>query len=140
RDNEAELVGILARAIQKCASIDVIVGGIIEPSGSSLARDAVALDIAQMRARRAEIAAKEARVACLDDNAPAAGRDQASGGAHAPAHAAPWRRGRDMAPVARGADAGLARVLEHARGVAQLVRAAAVTDAAARVLVVVADH
>ena len=54
------------------------------------------------------VAADNARVARLDDDAPTAGSDQAGGGAHAGAHAAGEGGGRDVASLPHGADAGFA--------------------------------
>ena len=78
---------------------------VVEPAGLALAGDAVALDVAQVGARRAEVAGPLAGVARLDDDAAAAGRDQAGAGEHARRHAAPPRArrgcGRAAAPCRR---------------------------------------
>ena len=91
--------------------------GIVEPAGIALAGDAVAQDVPQVRPRRAEVAGDDARVARLDDDAPAAGRDQTGGGATPGAHAALGRWGR----------CGL--LPPHGRRLARLAEARAARDA-----------
>src|SRR5581483_6933354 len=67
--------------------------------------DAVADDVFEMRACRAEIAADDACVARLDDDAPAAGCDESGSGAQSSAHAALRGRRRDVAALPQCAGA-----------------------------------
>ena len=97
RDDEAELMRVGLRAVEKGQTVGVVAGGVIELAGLALARDAIALDVVEMGAGGAEIAAGDGGVARLDDDAPAAGSDQAGGGAHARPHAAPHGAGLDVA-------------------------------------------
>ena len=89
RDDEAELVRVVLRALEEGVAIGIITVRVVEPSGLAVAGDAVALDVAQMGACRAEVAGPLARVARPDDDAAAAGRDQAGAGEDARRHAAP---------------------------------------------------
>ena len=54
--DEAELMRVMLGALEEGLAVGVIAGSVIEPTGIALARDAVALDVAQVRTRRAELA------------------------------------------------------------------------------------
>ena len=73
RDDEAELVRVVARAAEQLGRIDIVVRGIVELARLALARGAVAQDVLQVRAGGAEIAARDARVAGAHDDAAGAG-------------------------------------------------------------------
>ena len=86
---------------------------VIELTWSSVAGDAIALDIAKVGTRRAEIAAGDPGVARLDDDAAAAWRNQSAGRPHPGAHAAAEAARCDVAGLPPGARAGLAALAQH---------------------------
>ena len=67
--------------VEEGGAIRLIVGGIIEVTGQTIAGDTVAQNVLDVGAGGAEVAADDPGVARLDDDAAAAGRDQAGGGA-----------------------------------------------------------
>src|SRR5262249_7043926 len=75
RDNEAELMRILRGALEECLSSGLVGDGIIEAPRIALAGDAVALDVAQVRTRCAELTGSLARIARPDDDAACAGHE-----------------------------------------------------------------
>jgi hypothetical protein len=87
-DDEAELVRVLLGPVQEGAAVDVVAVGIVEPAGGALARDAIAHDVLHVRPGRTQVAGDNARVARLDDDAPASWSDEAGGGPGTGAHAA----------------------------------------------------
>src|SRR5262245_12196373 len=76
RHNEAKLVRIVFGALKKGMAVGIVTGCVIEPTRITLAGDAVALDVAQVRARCSELAALLACVARLDDDAACTGYEQ----------------------------------------------------------------
>ena len=109
-------------------------------AGVALPGDAVPQDVLDVGARGAEVAAHDPGVAGLDDDAPAAWRNEAGGGTHAGAHAALERRGRDVASLPQGANAGLAGLAEDTRRVLERVRSPRVAHAPCLGLEVVLRH
>ena len=87
-DDEAELVRVLLGPVQEGAAIGVVPVGIVKPAGGAFARDAITNDVFDVRPCRAEVAGDDARVACLDDDPPGAGRHETSGCPQAGTHAA----------------------------------------------------
>ena len=104
--------GSFSERSRKAPPSSVIAGRVVETARRTFAGHAVAHDVLEVRPRGAEVAGNDARVARLDDDAPAAGRDQAGGGAHAGAHAALGRRRRDVASLPQRAGAVLCRPAE----------------------------
>src|SRR5262249_26025593 len=113
----------LLRASEKRRRVDVVNGSVVKVRGCTLARDAIALNVAQVCACSIEVACKKTGVACLDHDSPASWSDQASGGTHAGGHAQARRIWRDVAPAPAAAQPCLARVCDHAVNVAQPARA-----------------
>ena len=83
----------------------------------------------QVRPRRAEVAGDNARVARLDDDPPAAGRDETGGGPNTGAHAALGGGRRDVAALPQRAGAVLAGLPEHERGVTLRAGSPGIADA-----------
>src|SRR5262245_11879521 len=75
RDYEAKLMRILRGALEEGISIGLVGDRIIEAPRIALAGDAVALDVAQVRARCAELTGSLARIARPDDDAARAGHE-----------------------------------------------------------------
>jgi hypothetical protein len=140
RDDEAELVRVVLRALKEGAGIGIITMGVIEPSGLAGACGAVALDVAQMGACRADVARPLARVPRPNNDAPAAGRDQAGAGEDARRHAAPPRARQDVAPLPHRAGAGFASLLENALRCAKIAPAFRLANATQLGLEVVGGH
>jgi len=84
--------------------------------------------------------ANDPRVARLDDDARAAGRDQAGGSADTGAHAALGRRRRDVACLPQRAGAVLSSLSKHQGGVAPRPGAARILDASEVGVEVVSGH
>lgn len=72
RDDEAELVAIADRLFEESLAIGCVGVRAIQLAGIALAGDAIALDVAQMRAGRAATLARQPHQPGLDDCAPAA--------------------------------------------------------------------
>ena len=140
RDDEPELVRVLPGAVEEGRAIRLVVRGVIEMAGDALAGDAIAQDVLEVGAGGAEVAADDPGVARLDDDAAAAGRDQAGGGADAGAHAALESGGRDVAFLPQGADAGFAGLAEDPRRMLEQARAPRVAHATELGLEVVLRH
>ena len=73
RDDEAELVAIAGAAFEERLAVGLVDRRVIEAARFSFPGDAVALDVAQVRPRRAEIAALEPNHPGLDDDPPPPG-------------------------------------------------------------------
>jgi hypothetical protein len=84
--------------------------------------------------------ANDPRVARLDDDAPAAGRDQAGGGTHPGTHAALGRGRRDVTSLPQRAGAMLSCLAKHERGVALSPRAPRIANASELGIEVVLGH
>ena len=117
-DDEAELVRVLLGPVQKGAAVHIVGVGIVETTGSAFAGDAITNDVLHVRPRRAEIAGDDARVARLDDDPPAAGRNETGGGAQACSHAALGGGRRDVAALPQRPGAVFPGLPEHERGMA----------------------
>ncbi len=74
RDDEPELMAVTLAAPQEGIAVGPVVGSIVEVAGQALARDAVALQVAQMRSSRGCAPPGELDHARLDDDAAAGGR------------------------------------------------------------------
>ena len=118
-DHEPELVGVLLRPVQEGFTIDVIAVRIVKAPGGGLTGHPVADDVLEVCPCRAKVTANDARVAGLDDNASASGRDQPCGRAHAGTHAALGRGRRDVASLPQRAGTMLSCLPEDESGVAQ---------------------
>ena len=76
RHDESELVAVAFAAVEKRPAVGLVARRVVEPARLVLFRDAIALDVIEMRARRCDSAALELDDARLDDNA-ARGRAEA---------------------------------------------------------------
>jgi len=128
-DDEAELVRILLGPVQERGAIRVIRVGIVEPAGGAFARDPVANDVLDVRPRRAQVAGDNARVARLDDDAPAPGGDETGGGPRTGAHAALGGGRGDVAALPQYAGATLSGLPEHESRMALCSGAPRIADA-----------
>src|SRR5262245_9305093 len=116
-NNEAELVRIVCRSVEKGSAIDVLARSIIEPARPTVPRNAIAQDVPQVCLCRAKPAARDGRVASLHDNAAAIRRDKAEGGAHAGTHPTPEACGRNPVSPLQRAAAVFAGFAQYAGGV-----------------------
>ena len=90
RDDEAELMAVAVAALQKFLAVGLIARGVVELAGLALPRDAIALDIFEVRLRRADPLTLELDDPCLDDHAtPAGGPPAPHRRARPPSAAAP---------------------------------------------------
>ena len=108
--------------------------------GLAITRDAIALDVFEMRASGAEITTGDRCVARLDDDAAAAGGDQTGGGAHTRPHATLHGARLDVAFRPRCRKTGAAGLTEDLLFQAGLPRPASVTDASRSGCEVVVYH
>src|SRR5262249_33888807 len=99
---------------------------IVEPPGLALTGDAIALDVAQMRARGAEITTTLPSVPGANNDAPTASRDQAGVGEHARCHAASTRPRQDVAALPHEPRTRFGSMLNKAFGGAEVRRPFAV--------------
>src|SRR5690606_13450414 len=83
RHDEAELMRVVLRALEESSAINIIALCIIQPSSFSLTGNTIALDVFDVRSRRAHIASDDARVTSLDDDAAATWCDETGGGTDA---------------------------------------------------------
>jgi hypothetical protein len=113
RDHEAELVRVANGAIEEGGAIGMVAIGVIELAGVAFAGDAIALDVTEVGASSAEIAGGDARVARLDDDAPATGRNDAGARLETNTHATAELRWLDVTSRPRAAHAGLTGLPEH---------------------------
>src|SRR5262245_62344412 len=68
RNDEAKLVRVVLRTIEKGGSVDVVTGGVVEAAWRALACHAVAYDVFEVRPGCAEIAARYPGIPRLDDD------------------------------------------------------------------------
>src|SRR5581483_10871831 len=139
-DHEAELVRVLLGPVQESPRMHVVARRPIETARGSLAGDAAADDVLEMRACCAEIAADDARVARLDDDTPAAGRDEPRRGAQSSAHAALGGRRRDVAALPQRTGALLAGLPKDQSSMALGARPPRIADAAELHIEVLLGH
>src|SRR5690606_7226706 len=100
-------------ALEEGSAIDVVALPIVQLPHLSLTGHPIALDVFEMRTRRAHIARCYARVARLDDDPATAWRDETGGRAHTGTHP-PFRHRRcDVAALPHGACAGASGLSEH---------------------------
>ena len=69
RDDEAELMAVTLAALQKILAVRLVARRVIEPAGLALPRDAIALDISEVRLRRADPLTLKLDDPRLDDDA-----------------------------------------------------------------------
>src|SRR5262249_8865003 len=106
--------------VQEGTHIGIVAMRIVEPPGLALTGDAIALDVAQMRASGAEITTTLPSVPGANNDAPTAWRDQASVGEHARCHAASTRPRQDVAALPHEPRTRFGSVLKNAFGGAQV--------------------
>ena len=68
RDDEAELVAVAGAAFEERLAVRLVARGVVEFARLTFSGDTVALDIAQVRPRRAEIGPLEPNHPSLDDD------------------------------------------------------------------------
>ena len=129
RDDEAELVRIVLRAVEERVAVGLVAGGVVELPRSAVAGDAVALDVAQVGLGRAEVAGVLAGVACPHDDPAAAGRHDAGAREQARRRTAPARVGSDVAALPHDAGAGPSGLREDPPGRGEVGAPSAVADA-----------
>jgi hypothetical protein len=112
RDDEPELVRIALRAVEEGSAVGLVAGGIVELARSPVAGDAVALDVAQVRLGRAEVAGNLAGVACAHDHPPVPRRHDARAGEQPRRRAAPSCVPSDVAALPHDAGTGPASLRE----------------------------
>src|SRR5262245_47617535 len=110
--------------------IGIVAGGIVEPAWTSLAGDTVALDVAQVRPCRAEIACLLARVACPDDDTPRTRHEEARSRNAALRETTSERVGSNMTCKPRWPQTNFGGLAHDAFGVSKWMLAAGITDAA----------
>ena len=140
RDDETELVRVPFRPAEKSIDIGVIACRIVDMARHAVARDAIALDVAQVRLGGTQIAGALPRVAGLDDDAAAARGDQPCRGKGAGTHAALQARGQDVTSAPHRPQAGLASLSEHLGSGGEVASRAGITDAAEFWLEAVIGH
>jgi hypothetical protein len=113
-------VWVTLGAIEERTDIGIVAMRIVEPPGLALTGDAIALDVAQMRASGAEITTTLPSVPGANNDAPTAWRDQAGVGEHARCHTAPTRPRQDVAALPHEPRTRFCSVLKKAFGGAEV--------------------
>src|SRR5690242_8836314 len=130
----------MLRALQEHGAVDIVTPGIVKAARVSISSDPVALNVAQMRARRSAFTGSLPCVARPYRHATSAGRNQARTSQHAWRGASAARPCNDVASVADGSVGGFRCVFENAFGRAQIASTVLIANASKLWLQVIYRH
>jgi hypothetical protein len=133
-------VRIVLRALQECGAVDIVAPGIVKAARVSFPSDPVALNVAQVRARRSAFTESLPGVARPYRHAPSTGCNQTRASQHAWCRAPPAYPCNDVASLSDGFVGGFRRVFENAFGRAQIASTVRIADASELWLQVICRH